>query len=85
MSQGFMALHANENIGRNDPCPCGSGKKCLEQQSAIYSLWAHQQDESDKLTRAMIRYVCDNHEDLALDAWGRISSRQGHSALFVDS
>jgi len=22
-----MALHANEKIGRNDPCPCGSGKK----------------------------------------------------------
>jgi hypothetical protein len=68
-----MPLHANEKIGRNDPCPCGSGKKykrcCLEQQSATYSLWAQQRDESDELTRAMIRYVRANHEDLALDAW----------------
>lgn len=63
----------NEKIGRNDPCPCGSGKKykrcCLEQQAASYSLWAQQRDASDELTRAMIRYVRDNHEDLALDAW----------------
>lgn len=68
-----MPFHANEKIGRNDPCPCGSGKKykrcCLQQQSATYSLWAQQRDESDELTRAMIRYVRDNHEDLALDAW----------------
>jgi hypothetical protein len=68
-----VPLHANENIGRNDPCPCGSGKKykrcCLEQQSATYSLWAHQRDESDELTRAMIRCVRDKHEHLALDAW----------------
>src|SRR5487761_2219922 len=68
-----MPFHANEKIGRNDPCPCGSGKKykrcCLEQQSATYSLWAQQRDESDELTRGMIRYVRDNHEDLALDAW----------------
>jgi hypothetical protein len=68
-----MPLDANEKIGRNDPCPCGSGKKykrcCLEQQSASYSLWAQQRDESDELTRAMIRYVHDKHEDLALDAW----------------
>ena len=68
-----MPLHANEKIGRNDPCPCGSGKKykrcCLEQQSATYSLWAQQRDESDELTRAMIRYVRDSHQDLALDAW----------------
>ncbi|HTG28444.1 MAG TPA: SEC-C metal-binding domain-containing protein [Methylomirabilota bacterium] len=35
-----MPLPANERIGRNDACPCGSGKKykrcCLEQQSATY-------------------------------------------------
>jgi hypothetical protein len=68
-----MPLDANDKIGRNDPCPCGSGKKykrcCLEQQFASYSLWAQQREESDELTRAMIRYVRDNHEDLALDAW----------------
>jgi len=68
-----MPLHGNEKIGRNDACPCGSGKKykrcCLEQQLVTYSLWAQQRDESDALTRAMIRYVRNNHEDLALDAW----------------
>jgi hypothetical protein len=67
-----MRLHANEKIGRNDPCPCGSGKKykrCCLEQSAIYGLWAQKRDEFDELTRAMIRYVRDNHEDLALDAW----------------
>jgi len=84
-----MILPADEKVGRNDPCPCGSGKKykrcCLQQEAASYSLWAQQRDASDELTRAMIRYVRDSHEDLTLDAWedfhlGKVTRRFSWSA-----
>jgi SEC-C motif/Protein of unknown function (DUF2384) len=54
-----MTFHVSAKIGRNDPCPCGSGKKykrcCLPQQSASYSFWAQQRNASDQLTRDMLR------------------------------
>ena len=68
-----MALSGNGKTGRNDPCPCGSGKKykrcCLEQQAVEHSVWLQQRDESDDLTRAMIRYARDAFEDFVGDAW----------------
>ncbi len=75
----------SEKIGRNDPCPCGSGKKykhcCLRTKPvSIDSIRERERDASDQLTRAMIRYVLDNFEDLTLDAWedfhlGEVSRR----------
>lgn len=56
-----MLSHENGKVGRNDPCPCGSGKKykrcCLDQDSATYSFWARQRDASDQLTQDMLRFA----------------------------
>ncbi len=80
-----MTLHTREKTGRNNPCPCGSGKKykhcCLQTKPvSIDSIHERESEASDQLTRAMIRYVRDNHEDLTLDAWedfhlGKVSRR----------
>jgi hypothetical protein len=68
-----MALHGNEKIGRNDPCPCGSGKKykrcCLEQRNASYGLWARQRDASDELTREMMRFAARRFGNQIGEAW----------------
>ena len=68
-----MALNGNGKTGRNDPCPCGSGKKykrcCLEQQVVEHSIWSQQREDSDDLTKAMIRYARDAFEDFIGDAW----------------
>ena len=68
-----MAFHTNEKFGRNDPCPCGSGKKykrcCLEQQAASYSLWARQRDASDELTRDMMRFAARKFGKQIDEAW----------------
>jgi SEC-C motif/Protein of unknown function (DUF2384) len=68
-----MVSHGNGKIGRNDPCPCGSGRKykrcCLEQQSATYSFWAQQRDASDRLTRDMLRFAERKLGDQIRVAW----------------
>ena len=68
-----MKFHANEKIGRNDPCPCGSGKKykrcCLAQQSASRSLWAQHRNASDELTRDMMRFAERKFGDQFEEAW----------------
>ncbi len=69
-----MSSPSHSKIGRNDPCPCGSGKKykhcCLQTQAAsLDSIREREREASDELTRAMIRYVHDRFEDLVLDAW----------------
>jgi hypothetical protein len=68
-----MTLSGNGKTGRNDPCPCGSGKKykrcCLEKRAVEQSIWLQQRDESDELTTAMIRYARDAFEDFVGDAW----------------
>src|SRR2546429_3534986 len=60
-------------IGRNDPCPCGSGKKykrcCLEQQCATHSFWARQRNASDQLTRDMLRFAERKFGDQIQVAW----------------
>jgi SEC-C motif len=63
----IMALHANEKIGRDDPCPCGSGKKykrcSLERRNASYGIWVRQRDASDQLTREMMRFAARTFGD----------------------
>ena len=51
-----------EKVGRNDPCPCGSGKKykhcCLNLQSVSSdSAWRRQREASDRLTEEMQRFA----------------------------
>ncbi len=69
-----MALHASAKIGRNDPCPCGSGKKykhcCLPGYApSIDRLWARQHEESDRLTREITRFALRKFGERIYEAW----------------
>jgi len=68
-----MTFHVIAKIGRNDPCPCGSGRKykrcCLAQQSASYTFWAQQRNASDELTRDMLRFAERKFSDQIQVAW----------------
>ena len=68
-----MASPSHARIGRNDPCPCGSGKKykrcCLEQQAASYSLWSRQREASDQLTRDIMSFAARKFGKQVDDAW----------------
>jgi hypothetical protein len=64
---------SNARIGRNDPCPCGSGKKhkrcCLQKETAFETLWSEYRHASDKLTHDMMQFAtrkCGSHVD---EAW----------------
>ncbi len=68
-----MSDRSNEKIGRNDPCPCGSGKKykhcCLQQQAASESFWSQQREASDQLTHDMMRFAARKIGKHIDDAW----------------
>jgi hypothetical protein len=69
-----MPLHADEKIGRNDPCPCGSGKKykhcCLSgYRPSIDHLWARQHEESDRLTGEITRFALRKFGEWIHEAW----------------
>src|SRR5437879_1692729 len=68
-----MVSHGNGKVGRNDPCPCGSGRKykrcCLERQSATFSAWAQQRNASDELTRDMMGFAARRLGDQIDMAW----------------
>jgi hypothetical protein len=66
-----------QNAGRNDPCPCGSGKKykrcCLAgtwaPPTSFESPWSRQREASDRLTPALLKLAAREFgEDLPL-AW----------------
>lgn len=56
-----MASPSMAKIGRNDPCPCGSGKKykrcCLAEQAAAFNQWSKDREASDQLTRDMMSFA----------------------------
>jgi hypothetical protein len=68
-----MLPHGNGKVGRNDPCPCGSGKKykrcCLEQQSTVYSFWVQQRSTSEQLTRDMMNFAESRFDEQIEVAW----------------
>ncbi len=69
-----MPLHAREKTGRNDPCPCGSGKKykhcCLPGfVPSIDSLWARQHAESERLTHEITRFAARKFGEQIYEAW----------------
>jgi hypothetical protein len=69
-----MPLHARAKIGRNDPCPCGSGRKhkhcCLPSHApSIDSLWARQHEDYARLTHEMTRFAERKFEAQIYDAW----------------
>lgn len=69
-----MPLHVGEKIGRNDACPCGSGKKykhcCLPGfVPSIASLWARQHEESERLRREITRFAARKFGAQIYEAW----------------
>src|SRR2546426_926927 len=75
-----MPLHAREKIGRNDPCPCGSGKKykhcCLSGYApSIDHVWARQHEESDRLTGEITRFALRKFGERIYEAWQDFNMR----------
>jgi hypothetical protein len=69
-----MPLPAHEKIGRNDPCPCGSGRKykhcCIPSLTpSIDTLWARQHEDYARLTREMMRFAERKFEKQIYNAW----------------
>lgn len=72
----IMRSHLREKLGRNDPCPCGSGRKykrcCLQNESAPVpedTPWQRQREASDRLTGEMLKFARRRFEDEILLAW----------------
>jgi hypothetical protein len=69
-----MDTSGRMKVGRNDPCPCGSGKKykrccLLTKPISMDSLWARQREASDKLTRDMMRFAGRKFGEMVDEAW----------------
>jgi hypothetical protein len=69
-----MSPHPREKTGRNDSCPCGSGKKykhcCLKvARASDDSPWRQQRDASGRLTHEMLQFVGHRFADNILAAW----------------
>jgi hypothetical protein len=72
-----MHTQSRENVGRNDPCPCGSGKKykrcCLSstwaQPTSLDTPWGRQREASDRLTPALLKLARREFEEDLLLAW----------------
>jgi hypothetical protein len=69
-----MALSPQQKIGRNDPCPCGSGKKykqcCLKVASPTESSpWIQQHDASAWLAQEMMSFARQNFASNLGAAW----------------
>src|SRR5260370_10556440 len=69
-----MPLHARAKMGRNDPCPCVSGRKykdcCTPSHTpSIDTLWARQHEDYARLTREMTRFAERKFEKQIYDAW----------------
>jgi hypothetical protein len=75
-----MHSHPREKTGRNDPCPCGSGKKykqcCLSKTTLAFpgpekldTPWSRQRDACDRLNADLGRVLKRDFADAALDAW----------------
>jgi len=69
-----MRSHPDAKLGRNDPCPCGSGRKykrcCLMNQSVKEDTpWKRQRDASDWLADEMHKFIRRRFEDRLIEAW----------------
>jgi hypothetical protein len=75
-----MTSHPRQKIGRNDLCPCGSGKKykqcCLSKSISTSpgaelsdTPWSRQREASDRLTEDLQRTLKRNFSDFVLEAW----------------
>jgi len=69
-----MDLSGRIKVGRNDPCPCGSGKKykrccLLTKPISKDSLWARQREALDKLTLDIMRFAGRKFGEMVDEAW----------------
>ena len=69
-----MKSHPRQKLGRNDLCPCGSGKKhkhcCLsEQPLSEDSQWRRNHEASSRLAGEMMRFAERNFSGEIQDAW----------------
>ena len=67
-------IPSSKKIGRNDPCPCGSGKKhkhcCLKIQPASSDgPWRRQRDASDRVTEELLRFSRREFSEGIHEAW----------------
>lgn len=70
----FVAMAAQQETGRNGPCPCGSGRKykhcCLRLQPvAEDTLWSRQHEAYQQLTSAMMSYAQERFREEVHEAW----------------
>jgi hypothetical protein len=82
-----MTLPRHEKTGRNDPCPCGSGKKhkhcCLTAApTSDDSPWRQQRDASGRLAQEMLDFARQNFAEDVLDAW--LDFNQDESPLSLE-
>ena len=73
-NDAIMRSSPREKIGRNDPCPCGSGKKykhcCLTSEHVSDdSPWSRQHDASERLTGEMMKFAGQRFADQIPEAW----------------
>jgi hypothetical protein len=73
----IMSTELREKAGRNDPCPCGSGKKykrcCLTNEwappTSHDSPWSRQRDASNRLTDEMMKVAGRRFGERIHEAW----------------
>lgn len=74
-----MAGHASTRAGRNDPCPCGSGRKykqcCLRQQDAEQAVYASIRQAESRLVGMLF--------DFALNRWGERWFSEGAFTFYL--
>src|SRR5215469_7418002 len=71
---GRMRSHEAQKLGRNDPCPCGSGKKykrcCLTSEHVAEDTpWQRQREASDSLTEELRKFAKRRFDGRLLEAW----------------
>ena len=75
---GMLDIQTRQKVGRNDRCPCGSGKKykhcCLHESQTraiaeANSPWRLQHEASDRLTGEMMRFAASRYGEELLLAW----------------
>src|SRR5437899_4061124 len=68
-----MATPAPAKIGRNDPCPCGSGKKykrcCMAQEATLHEQWYREREACDELLRDMMEFAALYFAEEVEEAW----------------
>jgi SEC-C motif len=69
-----MTSIPHNKVGRNDPCPCGSGKKykrCCQLTASVSreSAWRSQHEASERLAQDMLRFVAREFLEDEQEAW----------------